>query len=358
MASPRVTLPVRVVFPAFVGLLLVHVTINATASGLRNYSENVPGVVRGALVPITIGVALLLAALAISRRSRAGYLLGLTTAALMMLGGVALIVLEIPYMWRGGSGASYGAIFLVGGASWIALWAVYGRAIRRARPSFAPTWQAGDRRFAIVLAGLVAFTTAAHIGLGAVESAAAEAGAANRDQAEKLVQGTSLVVDSSEVTAESAGFSGASTAVQHMHLEISLQSLATYELAQVPTLCLTDLATARDPTYKPDTYCWGLAGRALTLDAAYPRLIVDHGTVTFELDVDRADSLCRFGPGRWNAELRLAPRLATADGSGNVEAFSVSTSFNVQVNGQPLPSDPSQPTTDCIASSAPPVEVN
>lgn len=348
----------RPIPPALIGLLSLYIGINSVAHDLRYYPDTVVAVVRGSLVPIALGAGLLLAALAISRRSRAGYLLGLATAALLILGGLAVIALEVGYISRGDNAAQWAPIFFVGGGSWIAIWALYARSIRRARESFAPTWRPGDRRFAIVLAGLVVFTAAAHIGLGAIERAAAEAGVANRDQAEKLVQGTSLVVDASDVTAESAGATGAPAAVQRMHLDLELSSLATYELAQVPTLCLTDLATARDPHYKPDTYCWGLAGRAVTLDSGFPRLVVEHGTVTFELDVAHAESLCAFGTGRWNAEVRLAPRLAKADGSGNVEAFSVSASFNVQVNGQPLPGDPYQPTTDCIASTVPPLQVN
>lgn len=77
-------------------------------------------------------------------------------------------------------------------------------------------------------------------------------------------------------------------------------------------------------------------------------MTIDHGTITFRLDVSRGNAPCAFGPGRWNAELRIAPRLATAEGSGaQVEAFSVSSSFQVAANGQPA--DGTAPTTDCIA---------
>lgn len=341
---------IRFVAPAAIALLVLYASISSLAHDLQYYGETSVAVVRAALIPICFGVALLLAALAISRRSRAGYLLGLTTAGLMIVGGLAIIAIQIQYMAQGRSGSQYAWVFLVAAAIWIALWAGYARSLRRARASFDATWKPGDRRFAIVLAALVAFSAAAHVGLGFVETAAAEAGVANHDQAEKLAQGTSLEVDANDVTADSSGTTSANPAVQTMTLELSVHSPATYELAAVPTLCLTDLATARDPTYKPDTYCWGLAGRAITLDAGYPRLIVDDGTVTFTLDVRRADSLCPFGSGLWNAELRIAPRVVTSDGStAPIEWFSVERSFQVVANGQLLPDDPSGPTVDCIA---------
>jgi len=346
---------IRAVPPAFIGLLLLYGGITSMAHELQYYSETPIADVRGGLLPISIGVALLLAALALSRRSRAGYLLGLASAGLMGIAGLALVATEVQYILQGRSGSEYGWVFIVAAGSWIALWAAYARSLRRARASFEPSWKPGDRRFAIVLAALIAFSSAAQVGLGIVETEAAHAGVASHDRAEKLVQGTSLEVDANDITVDGAGSTGANPAVHTMTLELSVHSLATYELAAVPTLCLTDLATARDPAYKPDIYCWGLAGRAITLDAGYPRLIVDDGTVTFRLDVSRADSLCAFGSGMWNAELRVAPRVVTTDGSTpTFESFSVSRPFAVQASGQALPDDPSGPTVDCISGKVAP----
>jgi hypothetical protein len=346
---------IRFVAPAAIGLLLLYVGLTSMAHDLQYYSETPIADVRGALLPIAIGVALLLAALALWRRSRAGYLLGLGSAGLLILAGLALVAIEIQYIAQGRSGSQYGWVFIVAAGIWIGLWALYARSLRRARASFEPSWKPGDRRFAIVLVALIVFSTAAHVGLGIAETEAAKGGVANHDRAEKLAQGTSLEVDANDVTVDGAGSTSANPAVQTMTLELSVHSLATYELAAVPTLCLTDLATALDPTYKPDTYCWGLAGRAITLDAGYPRLIVDDGTVTFRLDVSRGDSLCAFGSGMWNAELRVAPRVVKTDGSTPaIESFSVSRPFQVVANGQSLPGDPSGPTVDCIAGKGAP----
>lgn len=343
---------VRVGLPALVGLIVLYATVTTLASDLRFSAENVPGVLRSAVLPIAIAVTFLIAALALARRSRAGFFLGLAAAAAMTLGGAGLIVIEIGYLNQGGESAAFAGGFIVAAAIWMALWAGYGLALWRARPAFAPTWRRGDRRMAIVLAALVLLAAGSYVGLGSAESAAAETGAANREQAEQLVLGTSLAVDASNITLETSG-AGSTPAVASMTIELSVTSLATYELAAVPTLCLTDLATALDPAYKPETYCWGLGGRAITLDAGFERMIVDQGTVTFQLDVMRGDSLCAFGPGAWNAELRIAPRVATADGSGaSVEAFGVSSEFAVAVNGQPV--DGTGPTTDCIASTVSP----
>lgn len=340
----------RAAVPALFGLFMLYVGINALAHDLRYYSENPIGAVRGSIVPITIGVALLLVALAISRRARVGYLLGLATAALMVLGGVWVIAIEIGYISSGANAAQWAPVALVGAGGWMALWALYARSIRRARASFTPAWLPLDRRFAIVLTGLIAFSAAAHLGLGVVETSIAHAGVASRAQAEKLTQGTSLAVDANDVIIDPSGATGTNPPVQRMTLEITVRSLATYELATVPTLCLTDLATANNATYKPDAYCWGVGGLPITLDAGFSRLIVDDGSVTFKVDVRRADSLCAFGSGRWMAELRLAPRVVPEDGKvAVVEWFSLFGTFQVLADGQSLPDDPSAPTAQCIA---------
>lgn len=347
--------PFRVVLPVLVGVLLLYIGINSMAHDLQYYPGTAVAVVRSSLLPIALGAGLLLTALAISRRSRAGYLLALATAGFMVLGGLALIAIEVGYITRGDAVAQWAPIVLVIAGTWIAIWAAHARSVRRARETFATTWRPIDRRLGIGLGALIAVTTAAHVGLGVVEAAAAEAGVANRAQAEQLVQRTSIVIEASDVTLDSSQPAGSKPAVQSMHLEVSVRSLATYALTSEPTVCLTDLATALDPTFKPDVYCWGGAGRALAVNAGFHGRMVEDGTVTFQLDVDRAEGLCAFGPGRWMAQLRLAPRLATANGSGAiVESFVVSTPFDVQLNGQPAPNDPSAPTTDCIAHSVVP----
>ena len=110
----------RAVPPALFGILLLYIGISSMAHELQYYSETPIADVRGQLLPITIGVALLLAALGVSRRSRAGYLLGLASAGLLIVAGFALIAIEVQYILQGRSGSQYGWVFIVAAGIWIA----------------------------------------------------------------------------------------------------------------------------------------------------------------------------------------------------------------------------------------------
>ena len=104
---------IRIVGPALVGALLLLVAVQTTATGLGENGESAVQAFRSGLVPAAVGVALLLSSLAIARRSRAGYLLGISVAALMVLGGIAVIAVEIEYLGRGGMGAAFAGGFIV-----------------------------------------------------------------------------------------------------------------------------------------------------------------------------------------------------------------------------------------------------
>jgi hypothetical protein len=345
---------IRVVLPAFVGLVLLVIGVQSAASVLQVDGGTAVAAVRRALLPCAIGAALILVSLAVSKRSRAGYLLGLATAVVGVAAGVTAIIVEIPYLAEGGLGAALGGGVVVVAALWIALWAGYGIATWRARASFATTWARGDRTMAIVVSGLAAFTVAAYVSLGAAETEATQTVDAARARAEALVAGTSVSVQVVDVTINSEGAAGTTATVERLTIELAVESAQAYALTAVPTLCLTDLATALDPAYKPDSYCWGGAGPALPLDGLVPDLGIPAGTRTLRVELTRGDSLCAFGPGSWNAELRISPSLDTRAVSGaGAEYLAISDQFLVIAEGSSA-SPAEGPTSDCIASSVSP----
>lgn len=302
----------RVVFPGVVGGLFLLVGVQSALSGFQPGSGDGVGLVSGVragLIPIGIGVALLLATLAISRRIRLGWLLGQAVAGLMALAGLALIVAEIPYLGQPGlSGILVGPFMFIAGV-WSLIWTLFGLSIRKGRATFAPDWQANDRRLGIVTGGLVVFVGAAWFALGAMQvmtAAQAEAGFAH---AQALVAATTFDVTGFESTLDPASAPGSAPEVERLTLDMNLSSPESYALVEPPTLCLTDTATFQDPAYKPDQICWGTTGHALVLAGDFPNLSVAAGRTTIHVELARTGSPCAFTAGEWTAALTLAPRV-------------------------------------------------
>ena len=345
---------IRVVLPAAVGLVLLVIGVRSATVELESGGASVVSTVQRALLPVAIGAGLILVSLAVSRRSRAGYVLGIATAILGIAAGIAAIVVEIPYLQEGGMGGALGGGVVVIAVLWIGLWAAYGVSMWRARSSFAATWARGDRTFAIVLSGLVVFTVAAYISLGAVATEATDTADAAVAQANALVAGTSLTVQVIDLSVDTSAVAGSTPAVERLVLELHVQSPEAYPLYAAPALCLVDLATAQDPGYRPDAFCWGGPGRAVALEGAFPDLGIRSGTQTIRVDLTRGSSVCAFGPGPWNAALRILPSIAATAGNDPYLYLSVSAQVQVEAQGAPPASTNPGATSDCIASMVSP----
>src|SRR6188472_971182 len=100
---------VRVGLPAIVGLLFLLFGMQSIASGIQNGD---PGAfaseIQVGVLPLAIGIVLLLASVAVARRTRLGYWLGLGAGLLMVVAGIGVIVAEIPFLQDGGLGAAIG----------------------------------------------------------------------------------------------------------------------------------------------------------------------------------------------------------------------------------------------------------
>jgi hypothetical protein len=301
---------IRIGLPGLIGAVLVYIALQSTLTSLGDPAGSTISAFRNGLVPAAIGVALLLAALAISRGSRAGFLLGLAVASLMVVAGGALVVFELPYLQAGGEGAAFGGGFVVVAVIWSILWVGYGVSVWRARSTFVAGWQPDDRRFGIVLAGVAVFSTGAYLGLGAVQDSATSNSTLDDAQAPALVEATAFQVRAVDSIVTS-GTDGAPV-VNHMTLEIELRSPQGYRLATGPTLCLTSQAIYLDPAYKPGMLCWAEPGLDDALRSQFAA--IRPGVTTTTLQVDGTGSPCPFPPGQWNAELTLAPSIDNAGG--------------------------------------------
>lgn len=346
---------IRVAPPALIGALLLFIAVQSTATNLRDYGESTIQAFRTGLLPAAIGAALLLAALAIARRSRVGYLLGFAVAALMVLAGLALIALELPFLGQSGISGAVAIPVMVVAVVWCLLWVGYGRSFHRSRASFASATDAGDRRLAIVLAALAVFSTGAYLALSAIDSSAAASQAIDQAQAAALVADTSLTVDVVDVRVGTVRTgAGASQPVEHLTLEVTLWSVTRYRLVAAPRLCLTDLATYQDPAFKPDVYCWGEPDPDSALLAAFADVTVAPDRRRVRLELDRGASPCPFEAGGWNAALSLAPQLGATPGGGvgpAPELFTITTVFEVSA-ASVSPQDVAGPS--CTASSVSP----
>src|SRR6478672_2232249 len=158
----------RVGLPALTGLVIIFVAMQAIRVELQNSGTALLDTVHAWLPPLAFAIGLLLISLAISRRTRLGYGLGLGLAIVMVLGGLAVVALEVPYLAQGGLSAALGAGVVILASAWILAWAIHGISMRRARATFAAGWQANDRRFGIVLGSLAGFAAVAYLSLGFV----------------------------------------------------------------------------------------------------------------------------------------------------------------------------------------------
>lgn len=346
---------IRVGMPALVGALLLFIAVQTTRSGLGDDGGSAVQAYRAGLLPAAIGVALLLSSLAIARRSRAGYLLGLAVAVLMVVAGLALIAIELPYLGDSDLSGAFATGFIVVAVVWGLLWAAYGVAFRRARASFASTVDPGDRRLAVVLAALAVFATVSYTTLGVVAANDASVAAVDEARAQELVNGTSVEVDVVDVATDAASSTvPGSPAVARLTLDLRIRSATPYLLATAPTLCLVETATYRDPAYKPDGYCWGSPSPSDALRRAFSDVTVP-GLRTVRLELERGSSPCAFAAGGWTAELRLAPQLNDPGGGiGPAPAiYSITTVFSVE-SATVVPREGAASGSNCLASTVSP----
>ncbi|MEO5705298.1 MAG: hypothetical protein ABIZ52_07130 [Candidatus Limnocylindrales bacterium] len=345
---------IRAGLPALFGLLTIVYGVQSIADGFQAIGPTPVEVVRTGLVPLLIGAALVLAGLAIGHRSRLGYALGLSVTALMVVAGIGVVVAEVPYLQQGGLSASLGGGVMVLAGLWILFWLLYGRSMRGARASFAPTWQAGDRRMGIVLAALAIFSTGAYFGLGIVDANAVANESADQAEAAQLVIGTSIEVNVIDVRTSPGSEVGTSLPIEHLTLEISISGTTPYLLATAPRLCLTDVATFEDPAHKPDVFCWGAPDPSPAIAAAFADLTVSTDRRSFRLDLARGRSLCPFMAGVWNAALQLTPQLRATPGGGVgpvPESYTTWTHFTV-ASATAIP--PDEAIGSCLAETVSP----
>jgi hypothetical protein len=344
----------RVGLPALTGLLVIFVAVQSMRVALADSGAGMLDVAHAWLLPVAFAAGLLLTALAISRRTRSGYLLGVGLAVLMMLGGLAVIASEVPYLAGGGLGAALGAGVMILASAWILAWAVHGISMRRARASFTADWQPIDRQFGIVIASLAIFAAGAYLSLGFALSEEAAAGDASRADAAALVADTTIQAHVIAVTYAPSTDGASASEVEHLTLELSFMGAPAYALGQAPTVCLTDAATSRDPAYKPDVYCWGTAGPAVVLADGFSDLTMPSTARLIRLELERGGSLCAFGAGEWDAQVRIEPLVADA-GTGIPEIYTRSTFFFLELpDGQAPPPSGTLAATDCLASTVSP----
>jgi len=311
---------------------------------------------RSALIPIAIGIALLLAAVAIAKASRAGLVLGQAVAVLMALAGIAFVVIELPYLAQGGMSAAFAGPFMAAAVIWSAGWAVYGWRISKARSGFAPAWQPPDRRLGILLAVLVLAAGGGWLGLGSAEQQAAVDFDAAYEAAERYINGTGLAVAVVDVELDEATSSDPAPVVERLVLDLTLGAARAYPLIDAPRLCLVDRATAEDPIYKQSIICWGTDGSALVLDADFADLGVQEGDRTIRITLDRGLSPCAFRAGTWSAALTLAPRTLTVetdDLSPWPQSFTIDATFDVPADATGALPSPAvgEPREDCLGVS-------
>ena len=328
-------------FPAIIGGLLVLIGLMPALSGLQagGSGELVSGV-RIAAIPTGIGLALLLTALAIRRQTRLGFLLGIAAAVLMAVAGLGVIVIQIPYLDQGGLSAAFAGPFMAVAATWSLLWAIHGRGIYTARSAFSPTWEANDRRLAIVFAGLVVFSSGLFVSLGLIQDEALARDQVAQGEIQVLVAATVLEVRVLDATlGQDPDRADAGPVVERLRLELTVQSPRAYSLVVAPSMCLTDLATFQDPAFKPGTSCWGTPGQGLDLASDFADLVVPSDERTIRVELARTGSSCAFAPGRWNAALTLAPNLAGE--AAAPELYMIEASFLVpgETGSVPRPSN-------------------
>ena len=344
----------RVGLPALIGLLVLLSAALGIRAAAGGPGPSLVDAVHSWLLPVAFGVGMLLLSLAISRGTRLGYGLGLGLAVVMVLGGLALVAVEVPFLAQGGLSAALGAGVVILASAWILAWAVHGISMRRARATFAAGWQANDRRFGIVLGSLAGFAGAAYFSLGFVLSNQAAAAETSFSEAASLVAFTSVDVSVIEARFGPSTDGTAGQQVEKLTLVLAFTGHSAYALAQVPTVCLTDAATSRDPAYKPGMFCWGGGGSAILLSDEFRDLAMLASPRTVRLELERGTSLCGFGAGEWDAQVQIAPRSADALPGAPPEVYTHTSTFVVE----PPPGAPALGETvtgsSCLGSTVSP----
>jgi hypothetical protein len=308
--------PAYVAFPVLIAVALLIVGVQTVLNAFRyTFNADVVGELASSVTPLALGAALLVGAVAIARGARSGRFVGLAIAALFVLAGVALIVVEAGYLAEGGLGGALAPGIMVVAAVWSMVSGLYGLAIWRARSKFAPSWGRADRWVAAALAVIVVGAVGASFGLEAVRAQAAEQGTQQQVDADALVAAVQLEVRVLDATLAPPPADGTSPAVERLRIELTFRSPQAFGLNTPPVLCLVDEATRLDPAFKPRTFCWGGAGDPLALQQGFADLTMAQGSTTIGLDLDRSTSICAFAAGPWSAEVTIDPaRGDSADG--------------------------------------------
>jgi hypothetical protein len=318
---------IRAGVPVFFGALLTVLGSQELLRGLA-YTDAPSRLeeVRGSLLPVAIGVALMLTGMAIARRTRIGYLVGMAAA----LGFIVLAALFgfslVPHL--GDAGFNLAPGFLLFTIIAVVLAVAYGLVLRRGHATFAGTWGSSDRRFGILIAALLIASTLASTVLGAVASdVQVQAGVAS-EQAQSLVDGTTFDVRVVHATV------GAANEVEGLTLDVRLRSTTGYVLATAPALCLTDLITATE-VGKLGVLCWGADEPGFALPLV--DLTVPPDGVTFEIDLDRGESICAYLAGPWSATLVLQPAISGQERLFRQAAFTVEGGVGPTVGAEQSP---------------------
>jgi hypothetical protein len=170
---------VGVVLPALVGCLLILFGITTVAPGLQPGEPGPLGepggpaltaVLRIAVIPFAIGIVLLLASATAVRRTRLGYVLGLTIGLLMAVAGLAGIAVEIPYLQQGGESAALGGGIVIAAIAWAIVWGLYAWRFSKSKPDFAPALTPADRRLAVIVVVVVLLAAATFVGLDVLQA--------------------------------------------------------------------------------------------------------------------------------------------------------------------------------------------
>ena len=270
---------VRVGLPALAGCLVLLFGLQSVSSGLQSGSTGLPGIdppaisseIQVGILPIGIGIVLLLAAVAIARRTRLGYWLGLLVGALMAVAGLGLIVTEIPFLQKGGLGGAIGGGIVVLAIVWTILWLAYTWRFSKASSDFEPAWTPSDRRMELVITAIVLVSAVAFLGIEALQANATADAIENDAQARAAVEATTL-----EVLVLDFGVTPASAtraAVNHLTLDLVLRNPQAYAITESPTLCLTSRAISDDPGYKQGMLCWGIPDPEDSLRSTFSGLL-------------------------------------------------------------------------------------
>lgn len=319
----------RAGIPALIGAILVFLGSQQLLGGLT-YADAPSRLaeVRASLLPIAIGLALLLVGMAIARRTRIGYVLGMAAALIFILVASVFGLSLVPHLDDGGFNLAPGFLVFTGIA--VLLTAVYGALLWKGRATFSGTFGSSDRRFGIVIAAVLIASTVASTALGAAADQVQEQAGANSEQAQAFVDGTTFEVRVVHATVNDAN------QVEHLTLEVRVQSAESYALDVAPALCLTDLVTATE-VGKLGVLCWGADEPGFALPLA--GLTVPSSGTSFNVELDRGQSICPYLAGPWSAALVLQPAISDGERLFKQATFTVegSAAFTPGASASPEP---------------------